>query len=73
MKNSNGDSLAVVICDLRMIWHRGQEVQLQEGVKLSGSSNARDRGLLTGREVSLGNNGQSQHCFVAILELKPRG
>lgn len=47
MKNSNGDSLAVVICDLRMIWHRGQEVQLQEGVKLSGSSNARDRGLLT--------------------------
>lgn len=42
-KKSNCDNSAEVICDWEMIWHRGQEVQLQEGVKLSARRSARDR------------------------------
>ena len=33
----------MVICDEGMIWHGGQEGQSVEGVKLTGSRDARDR------------------------------
>lgn len=58
MKNSNCDNSAVAICD----WHRGQEVHLQKGVKLSASRNR-----------SLSYKGEKFPCFVAILELKLQG
>lgn len=58
VKNSNCDNSAVAICD----WHRGQEVQLQKGVKLSASRNR-----------SLSYKGEKFPCFVAILELKLQG
>jgi len=52
----------------------GKKVHLQEGVKLAGSKNARDRTeSLQGSEVSLGDKKQPQHRLVAILEWQCSG
>lgn len=46
----------------------GKKAKIQEGIKLTGSRNAKDR------TYSLqGVKCQSQHCFVAILEWERKG